>query len=319
MGGVAATSNLVGHWEKRNRDAHRALRPGAPRPRAARSLFERYGATRYRERLDQLDAGPRLLSLPDEDPPTLDEFAASRHHRRRRHPRRLHEQLHFGCEADDPDDRARVRSASQPLRPRLQALFASDIGHWDVPDMREVLPEAWELVEDGDATEADFRALTFEHPVSLWASTNPRSSTARRSKAPSPGNWSGWASPDSVDVMTTVVLVHGAFHDGWVWEPVRNALDEDGVPNLALDLPFTGLDGDAAAVGKLLDAIDGPVVLRALLRRDGHLPRRERARRRRAPRVPLRGAGGRARRSRHRDDHVRRAHVGSRRTVTTAR
>jgi pimeloyl-ACP methyl ester carboxylesterase len=60
---------------------------------------------------------------------------------------------------------------------------------------------------------------------------------------------------------TTVVLVHGAFHDGWCWELVRNALDERGVPNQALDLPFTGLDGDAEAVGKLLDAIDGRVVL----------------------------------------------------------
>jgi pimeloyl-ACP methyl ester carboxylesterase len=61
--------------------------------------------------------------------------------------------------------------------------------------------------------------------------------------------------------MTTVVLVHGAFHDGWCWELVRSALDERGVPNQALDLPFTGLEGDAEAVGKLLDAIDGPVVL----------------------------------------------------------
>jgi pimeloyl-ACP methyl ester carboxylesterase len=61
--------------------------------------------------------------------------------------------------------------------------------------------------------------------------------------------------------MTTVVLVHGAFHDGWCWELVRSALDERGVPNQALDLPFTGLEGDAAAVGRLLDAIDGPAVL----------------------------------------------------------
>ena len=61
--------------------------------------------------------------------------------------------------------------------------------------------------------------------------------------------------------MTTVVLVHGAFHDGWCWELVRSALDERGVPNQALDLPFTGLEGDAEAVGKLLDAVDGPVVL----------------------------------------------------------
>ena len=59
----------------------------------------------------------------------------------------------------------------------------------------------------------------------------------------------------------TVVLVHGAFHDGWCWELVRQQLDERGVPNQALDLPFTGLDGDAEAVGKLLDAIDGPAVL----------------------------------------------------------
>jgi pimeloyl-ACP methyl ester carboxylesterase len=61
--------------------------------------------------------------------------------------------------------------------------------------------------------------------------------------------------------MTTVVLVHGAFHDGWCWDLVRQELDERGVPNQALDLPFTGLEGDAAAVGELLDSIDEPVVL----------------------------------------------------------
>ena len=61
--------------------------------------------------------------------------------------------------------------------------------------------------------------------------------------------------------MAMVVLVHGAFHDGWCWELVRSGLDERGVPNQALDLPFSGLEGDAEAVGKLLDAVDDPVVL----------------------------------------------------------
>ncbi len=61
--------------------------------------------------------------------------------------------------------------------------------------------------------------------------------------------------------MTTVVLVHGAYHDGSCWELVRTALDERGVANQALDLPFAGLDADADAVAKLLDAVDGPVVL----------------------------------------------------------
>ena len=44
-----------------------------------RQLFEEYGSARYRERLDQLDDGLRMLSLPDEDPATLDEFARVRH------------------------------------------------------------------------------------------------------------------------------------------------------------------------------------------------------------------------------------------------
>jgi pimeloyl-ACP methyl ester carboxylesterase len=61
--------------------------------------------------------------------------------------------------------------------------------------------------------------------------------------------------------MTTVVLVHGAFHDSSCWEPVRTELDGRGVPNLTLDLPFGGLDSDAGAVQALLDNIDGPVVL----------------------------------------------------------
>jgi pimeloyl-ACP methyl ester carboxylesterase len=62
-------------------------------------------------------------------------------------------------------------------------------------------------------------------------------------------------------VTPTVVLVHGAFHDGWCWDLVRRELDERGVANRALDLPFTGLAGDADAVAALLDEIDGPVVL----------------------------------------------------------
>jgi pimeloyl-ACP methyl ester carboxylesterase len=61
--------------------------------------------------------------------------------------------------------------------------------------------------------------------------------------------------------MTTVVLVHGAFHGAWCWEPVRNALDARGIANLAPDLPLTGLDTDAATVAAVLDAVDGPVVL----------------------------------------------------------
>ena len=65
----------------------------------------------------------------------------------------------------DVGARVRVRSITAPGCP---ALFASDLGHWDVPDAREVLPEAWELVEHGHVTADDFRAFTFENAVRLW-------------------------------------------------------------------------------------------------------------------------------------------------------
>ncbi len=169
---AALLSNLIGHWEKRNRAAVEHYNPMHLDRSLVVSLFERYGSTRYRDRLDQLDDGLRMLSLPDEDPATLDEFARAGVTDVDDLRETFTRAYHFGCEADDP----MTALAFDPRRTggaRLKALFASDIGHWDVPDIREVLPEAWELVEDGDATEADFRALTFEHAVSLWAGTNP--------------------------------------------------------------------------------------------------------------------------------------------------
>lgn len=66
-----------------------------------------------------------------------------------------------------------------------------------------------------------------------------------------------------------VVLVHGAWHGGWCFTKVVNALHELGVPVFAPDLPGHGSDpgafgdlaADAARVRLLLDDIDGPVVL----------------------------------------------------------
>jgi hypothetical protein len=43
-----------------------------------------------------------------------------------------------------------------------------------VIDMRDPLPEAWQLVEDGLITEADFRDFTFTNAVRLWGTQNPR-------------------------------------------------------------------------------------------------------------------------------------------------
>jgi hypothetical protein len=67
-----------------------------------------------------------------------------------------------------------VIGRNNPFGSMLNAIFSSDIGHFDVIDMRHPLPEAYELVEDGHITADDFRAFTFTNAVKLWGTQNPR-------------------------------------------------------------------------------------------------------------------------------------------------
>lgn len=59
----------------------------------------------------------------------------------------------------------------------------------------------------------------------------------------------------------TVVFVHGGWHDGWSWHLVRELLDARGVPSVALDLPMTTLDRDAAVLSDALAAIEGDALV----------------------------------------------------------
>jgi len=81
--------------------------------------------------------------------------------------------FYFGCEADDPINAMAFDTKKNPYGVRLRAIFSSDIGHWDVPDMREVAEEAHELVDDGVITAQDFRDFVFVNPVRLWTDMNP--------------------------------------------------------------------------------------------------------------------------------------------------
>ena len=83
------------------------------------------------------------------------------------------ERFYFGCEGDDPVMPAAFDVRRDPGRTRLQAVFGSDIGHWDVPLMDEVLEEVYEPLEHGLLDEADLRDFVFANPVRLWTSANP--------------------------------------------------------------------------------------------------------------------------------------------------
>jgi pimeloyl-ACP methyl ester carboxylesterase len=59
-----------------------------------------------------------------------------------------------------------------------------------------------------------------------------------------------------------VVLVHGAWHGAWCWDKVVGGLRERNVPVTAVELPFEGLEADAAAARAVIaGAGDGVVVV----------------------------------------------------------
>jgi predicted TIM-barrel fold metal-dependent hydrolase len=81
--------------------------------------------------------------------------------------------FYFGCEADDRMNALAFDTRLNAYGAKLKAIFSSDIGHWDVPDISEVLEEAWELVEHGLLTVDNFREFTFENTAELYTGANP--------------------------------------------------------------------------------------------------------------------------------------------------
>jgi predicted TIM-barrel fold metal-dependent hydrolase len=151
-------ADLVGHWEKRNGSAVRALDPARLDVEGLVTMFGRDGG------VADAAAVRAFFSRPDPHPAQLDDFAAAAIASEDDFVARFVEPFFFGCEADDPIN----GWAFRPPGPRLHAVLGSDIGHWDVPRLDGVLREAYELVETGVLTEADFRAFVFTNPVRLY-------------------------------------------------------------------------------------------------------------------------------------------------------
>ena len=103
----------------------------------------------------------------------FDDFAESRLEGPEDIARIFEDQFHFGCEADDPMNALAFDRKLLPRGARLNAMFASDIGHWDVPDMTEVLPEAWELIDHDHLDRDQFADFTCFNAIRMLTAANP--------------------------------------------------------------------------------------------------------------------------------------------------
>ncbi|HXH09798.1 MAG TPA: amidohydrolase family protein [Alphaproteobacteria bacterium] len=182
-GGVGWACNLltdlIGHWEKRNAQAMEAhLRPTNLDVSQLRQLFNRYGGKPYEEHMSELLDCLSLVSpfktvdelTEREYREQLDDFAAARVGSAVELRRQFAEHFFFGCESDDV---ITAWAFDKHGNHRLHPIFSSDVSHFDVTDMTEVLEEAYELVEHELITPDDFREFVFANAARLHTALNP--------------------------------------------------------------------------------------------------------------------------------------------------
>jgi predicted TIM-barrel fold metal-dependent hydrolase len=167
-------ADLIGHWDKRNRQALEKTNPANLDRAALLAFAQKYG------RDDLVEAVRRGEGLEGDSNSTLtggledlDDYFRCKIERAEDIRELFVPRFYFGCEADDPVNGWAFNRRANPMGARLNALFSSDIGHFDVPDMSAVVPEAYELVEHGLLTDDDFRDFMFANAVRFWGEVRP--------------------------------------------------------------------------------------------------------------------------------------------------
>lgn len=166
-------AGLVARWEKRGGGSVLNYDPERFDRGMFADLFDRYAEGRMRDHAGDIDDYYRRLGPGLQDPDELDDFAAAGISEARDIADRFIPSFYFGCEADDPINAWAFNTKGNPFGVKVRAFFSSDIGHWDVPDMTEVLEEAYELVEHGLITADDFREFVFGNAARFYGGPNP--------------------------------------------------------------------------------------------------------------------------------------------------
>lgn len=173
--GVQLFGDILEHWERRNARALEHMHPDKLDRTLLLNLVEKHGYADIAAVLKKQDGWPdpeqaHLTGGLDD----LDDFSACKITRKQDWVDLFITPFYFGCEADDRTNAWAFATKHNPFHAQINAIYSSDIGHFDVIDMRDPLPEAYELVEEGLLTEANFRDFTFANAVRLWGTQNPK-------------------------------------------------------------------------------------------------------------------------------------------------
>jgi predicted TIM-barrel fold metal-dependent hydrolase len=162
-------TRMIDHWKKRNGEAILQLDPSRLDQARFGELIDRYAHEKIRSYRDPLVRDSLWMPSPDQ----LDDWRECQVSTSAELADLFVPRFFFGCEGDDRMNSLAFDTKLNPFGARLNAMFGSDIGHFDVVDMREVLAEAWELVDDELIDENDFADFAFRNAVRLHGTMNP--------------------------------------------------------------------------------------------------------------------------------------------------
>ncbi len=163
-------AELVGHWHKRNLQAMEYVDPAKLDRERLLQYVTDYGDERTVKNMEDV----RGYFNRDYAPlPEKDDFHRCGIEREEDIRDLFIPRFYVGCEADDRSVAWAFNTRLNPFGEKIRVVFGSDIGHWDVTDVGEVVQEAHELVEEGLITNGDFKEFMFSNPVELHAGMNP--------------------------------------------------------------------------------------------------------------------------------------------------
>ena len=176
-GGVAwaATlyADLISHWEKHSSSAVEKFDPAQIDHDLMRALFLKHGAPYGELKKDpEAERSGLLWGSPQEKAEDRDEFARCEISKKEDIRDLFVPKFFFGCEGDDRLTALAFDRKKLPFGSRLNALYSYDLGHFDLPDMRDAAAEAYELVEHELITHDDFRDFVFANPVHFFTALN---------------------------------------------------------------------------------------------------------------------------------------------------
>jgi predicted TIM-barrel fold metal-dependent hydrolase len=182
-GGAAWGSNVFTHlidrYVKRNRNAVQNYNPENLDQDFLYELFQQYGSDLVKDRKFTKEEIADLAfgvgfgrQFQVQKPEEIDDFALAGITKVEDIKDRWVDNFYFGNEADDRTVVQAFNPKTNQLGVKVNALYSSDSGHWDVPEFTETLAETYDLVKEGAITEEDFKSLVFTNPYNFYTANN---------------------------------------------------------------------------------------------------------------------------------------------------